>query len=232
MSQFVLPPAALREVDRRAVEDYGLTSLVLMENAGRGCVDLLEGERLSGRILVCCGKGNNAGDGFVIARHLELRGHDVEILLTVPQQDLSHDAAANAAVAHRAGIRRQFLHTLTADQLAETLAGCAWVVDALLGTGAKGEPRAPYDGVIDAINAGTGRVLAVDVPSGLDCETGKPARCTVRAAVTCSFVAAKPGFFQPSAAPYLGRIAILDIGVPSRLLHEVAVAYGVAQSEP
>ena len=101
------------------------------------------------------------------------------------------------------------------------LAGAAWIVDALLGTGARGEPRPPLDAVIDRINFQSAPVLAIDLPSGLDCDTGQPARHTIRAVHTCTFVAPKPGFALPASAAYTGQIHVLDIGAPRRLVEEI-----------
>ena len=92
------------------------------------------------------------------------------------------------------------------------LSGAAWIVDALLGTGSHGDPRPPLDRVIDRINAAGKPILAVDLPSGLDCDTGQPGHPTIRATHTCTFVAAKPGFFVPGAAEYTGQLHIADIG--------------------
>ena len=99
-----------------------------------------------------------------------------------------------------------------------------WIVDAMLGTGASGKPRPPFDMAIDWMNAQRCRKLAVDVPSGLDCDTGVAASHTIRAAHTCTFVAPKPGFFVPAAGRYTGEIHVLDIGVPRRLIDEVTAA--------
>jgi NAD(P)H-hydrate epimerase len=93
-----------------------------------------------------------------------------------------------------------------------------WLVDAMLGTGAKGEPRPPYDAAIDWMNAQLCKKLAVDLPSGLDCDTGQPAHYTVRADHTCTFAAMKTGFTQPAAKPFLGTVHVCDIGLPPRLI--------------
>jgi NAD(P)H-hydrate epimerase len=106
-------------------------------------------------------------------------------------------------------------------RLAANLAGASWVVDALLGTGARGEPRPPIDAVIDQLNAAATPKLAVDLPSGLDCDTGIPARHTIRAKETCTFVAAKPGFYAARADEFTGRLHILDIGAPRKLVAEI-----------
>ena len=93
-----------------------------------------------------------------------------------------------------------------------------WLIDAMLGTGAQGEPRPPFDVAIDWMNAQSGKKLAVDVPSGLDCDTGQPAGHTIRADHTCTFAAMKIGYLQPSAKPFTGEVHVCDIGVPPQLL--------------
>jgi len=206
-----------RQIDRRAIEDYGIQGLVLMENAGRGTVDVLERLGINGLVVILCGKGNNAGDGFVIARHLEIRNHACKVLLLFPPSELSGDAAANFAILEKTNVPI----VETPHSLHPHAPGADWIVDAMLGTGARGEPRPPLDAAIDWMNAQPSRKLAVDVPSGLDCDTGKPAVHTIRADHTCTFAAMKSGFSQPAAAPFVGTIHICDIGVPPRLLREL-----------
>jgi NAD(P)H-hydrate epimerase len=220
-----------RQVDRRAVEEYGMSGLVLMENAGRGTADVLcqrmeqgpEGAKNSGKpIAICCGKGNNAGDGFVVARQLDLRGYSVRVLVWAEPAELTGDAGVNFGIIYKARLPIEiFGNRHDPARLAEQLDGVAWIVDALLGTGAKGEPRSPLDAVIEQINATDARKLAVDLPSGLDCDTGQAARHTIRADVTCTFVAMKRGFLTPGADQYTGRVHVLDIGAPRRLVEEV-----------
>jgi NAD(P)H-hydrate epimerase len=215
----------VRQVDRRAIDVYGFSGLVLMENAGRGCADTLCRLGIAGPVVVACGKGNNAGDGFVIARHLDLRGYAVRVLLWAEPDELTGDAGTNFRLLQQCGVPIElFGAECDAARLAGQLGGAAWIVDALLGTGARGEPRPPLDRVIDALNAASAPKLAVDLPSGLDCDTGSPASHTIRAAQTCTFVAAKPGFFAPGAEQFTGQIHVLDIGVPRRLIEEVANA--------
>ena len=217
-----------REVDRRAIEQYGMTGLILMENAGRGTADVLcrlaetdSGGRLE-RVVVCCGKGNNAGDGFVIARHLDLRGVEIRVLVWAEPAELTGDAGTNFNILRHASVPIEvFGNRHDAARLAEHLAGADWIVDALLGTGVRGEPRPPLDEVIDQLNAAVAKRLAVDLPSGLDCDTGEVARHTIRAAETCTFVAMKQGFTIAGAGEYTGRIHVLDIGAPRRLVEEV-----------
>jgi NAD(P)H-hydrate epimerase len=211
MAQLVLNREQSREIDRRAIEQLRISGCVLMENAGRGCVDVLERLGIAGPIVVLCGKGNNAGDGFVIARHLVVRGHDCRVVLLRPTDELRGDAAANHAILVHLDVKfissPAELNAIRVD----------WVVDAMLGTGATGEPLAPFDKAIDWMNAQGCKKLAVDVPSGLDCDTGQPAAHTVRADHTCTFAAMKVGFTQPSAKPFTGTVHVCDIGVPANI---------------
>lgn len=211
-----------RRVDRWAIEEYGLCGLVLMENAGRGVVDRLERIGISGPVVICCGKGNNAGDGFVIARHLDLRGYQANVLVWADAEELAGDAGTNFRVLQKTNVPLTlFGKSHVPERLNAALADATWVVDALLGTGATGEPRPPLDAVIDQINASPVPKLAVDLPSGLDCDTGALASHTIRAAHTCTFIAPKIGFGAPGAAGYTGQVHVLDIGVPRKLIEEV-----------
>ena len=228
-----MPPLTLtreqsRRVDQLAQREFGFSGLVLMENAGRGVADVLCGLGIAGPVVICCGKGNNAGDGFVIARHLDLRGHNVRVLLWAQPEELTGDAAANFRILSKTDVPIElFGPAEDAARLSKLLDDVAWIVDALLGTGARGEPRPPLDTVIDRLNAAAAPKLAVDLPSGLDCDTGAPAKHTVRAAETCTFVTAKIGFSSPLAAPYLGHIHVRDIGIPRQLIERVLAETGL-----
>ncbi len=219
-----LTRAQVREIDRRAVEEYGVPSIVLMENAGRGAAELqmrLNPERKP--IVVMCGGGNNGGDGFVIARHLDNAGFLVGVwqpmhlsrLMAGPS--MTSDAAINEVVTRRSGI-----HTVTGRPEALAFNG-SWVVDALFGTGLAGSMRDPFPRIIEAINASGSPVLAVDIPSGLDCDTGEPLGVCVRATHTVTFVAPKVGFANPAAAQWLGTVHVAGIGAPRKLLEEFGV---------
>jgi NAD(P)H-hydrate epimerase len=223
MTPLTLNRRQSREVDRRAVDEFGMNGLVLMENAGRGVADLLCGLGIAGPVLVCCGKGNNGGDGFVVARHLDLRGYAVRILLWARPGELRGDAAANFEIATRAGLPIDvFAADHDAARLDRRLADAAWVVDALLGTGSQGAPRRPLDAAIRQLNDQGAAIVAVDLPSGLDADTGAAAEPTIRARHTCTFVAAKPGFLVPGADQFTGQVHVVDIGVPRRLVDSVA----------
>lgn len=213
----------VRSVDRRAIDDYGMSGLVLMENAGRGCAETLQRLGCRSKVTIVCGRGNNAGDGFVIARHLQLQGAEPHVVLLTAPSSLQGDAAANFNILSRCDIPISNI-AYEPDQglLLRALAGAEWIVDAILGTGAVGAPRPPWDAVIEAMNEHPARRLAVDIPSGLDCDTGLPNSPTVRADCTCTFVAPKLGFSHPAAKIYLGEVEVVDIGVPLRLLQSFA----------
>jgi NAD(P)H-hydrate epimerase len=215
-----------RRIDRLAAEEFGMSGLVLMENAGRGVADVLCKLGIAGPVVICCGKGNNAGDGFVIARHLDLRGYSVRVLVWADPAELTGDAEVNFQILKKTTVPIEiFGNCHDSERLAKLLTDAAWIVDALLGTGARGEPRAPLDTVIDQLNAATAPKLAIDLPSGLDCDTGMAALHTIRAAQTCTFVAAKPGFFVPDAEQYIGRLHVLDIGAPRQVIEKVLDVY-------
>ena len=211
-----------RDVDKIAIERYGFSGLVLMENAGRGVVDVLLEldpaleDSAARSVLILCGKGNNGGDGFVIARHLEMRGVPVQVVLLAPPTELQGDALVNYNILRHTDvpITEQILP-------GEPASVGGWLIDALLGTGAQGEPREPYATAIDWMNSQPARKLAIDIPSGLDCDTGQPSRHTVRADHTCTFVAAKVGFEKTPASDFLGSVHVVGIGIPPRVLREL-----------
>jgi NAD(P)H-hydrate epimerase len=207
-----------RELDRRAAEEYGLPSIVLMENAGRGVADTLCSLAVGGPVAICCGGGNNGGDGFVVARHLDLRGYDVRVFTFSDPGRLRGDALANYQVIEKGLVP---IHAASGVDLPQQLHEARWIVDALLGTGARGEPRSEMAEAIDTINSIGAPILAVDVPSGLDCDTGAASEHTIRAAHTCTFVATKPGFLAPGAGTYTGTVHVLDIGAPRRLVESI-----------
>ena len=233
-----------RTVDSVAIHQYGIPGMVLMENAGRGVAESLlawdaslNGEN-PGVISILCGKGNNAGDGFVIARHLEIHGARPHVVLLCNPAELRGDALQNYQILEHTNVRVIDLSGAEssptdsdspiprgrlelADQLNDKCKGSAWIVDAMLGTGAQGEPREPFCTAIDWMNRQTGKRLAVDVPSGLDCDTGQPAGVCVQADHTCTFVAAKQGFSDLAAEPFLGKLHVISIGIPPRLIMEV-----------
>jgi NAD(P)H-hydrate epimerase len=191
-----------------------------MENAGRGAAELLLSLGVQGRVAICCGKGNNGGDGFVIARHLDNHQVPIHVHVFARPDDLTGDAAVMYGIVHKAGLP-ETVHagsSVNIEELKRDLGSSDWVVDALFGTGLSGPVRPPFGQVITAINDSSVKVLAVDIPSGLDCDTGKPLGTTVRARHTATFVAMKKGYAEASAQEWLGTVHVIDIGAPRCLL--------------
>lgn len=214
---------ALRALDARAIAELGIPGVVLMENAGRQAAEALLGalrqQSLAGRrgpppwcVAVVCGTGNNGGDGYVLARHVQRAGHAVECWAS--GAPATEDARCNHAIAVRLGIP---VRTLTdAPSLAAASASwehCDALVDGLLGTGLRGSPRPEQGAVISAMN-GAARPfkLALDLPSGLDCDEGVTLGPCFRADLTVTFAAAKLGFDAPSATALLGALRVADLG--------------------
>jgi NAD(P)H-hydrate epimerase len=195
--------AQMREIDRRAIHEYGIPAPALMENAGRALAAEVRGRR----VLVVCGRGNNGGDGYVAARHLANRGCAVALL----EEGEPQGEAAAMAFSARLLCR-------------ETAEGGPFecVVDALYGTGLNRPPEGRGAELIRRINAAGATVVAADVPSGLDADTGLPLGEAVRAAVTVTMGLPKVGFAR--AAAYVGRVVVADIGLPRALLESPPAA--------
>jgi NAD(P)H-hydrate epimerase len=226
-----LTPQQCRQVDQYAIEQLGVAGLVLMENAGRNAADRIERwyRRLpegktpqSKRVSVVCGKGNNGGDGFVIARHLLIRGFDVSIDLAAEAADLRGDAATNHAIARELKIPvRSLLMPKSLADAQNRWKECDVLIDALMGTGFSGALRDPIASIVEAFNNVDGSLkVAVDVPSGLDAERGEVEGLAIQADRTITFVASKIGFKKKVARPYVGRVTVCDIGVPTSLILE------------
>jgi NAD(P)H-hydrate epimerase len=223
MIPFCLSRAEVRELDHRAINEFGVPGVVLMENAGRGAAELLV--RLNHdrqRVLILCGPGNNGGDGFVMARHLQNRGLDVDVLLFGSVDQLSPDARVNGLVWQRSGpLWDSPVDRPLPVEFRRVIDGApGWIVDALFGTGLTRALGSPFDEAVAAVNASGRPVLAVDLPSGLDCDTGKALGPTFRATHTATFVAHKKGFLAPDAVPWIGEVHVIDIGAPKKLLDE------------
>ena len=217
-------PAATRDeiraFDRYAIEVLGLPGIVLMENAGRQIAEAARA-MLAGRekphVVILAGPGNNGGDGFVVARHLAIAGIRAEVALLAPREKIVGDADTNLRVLEAMGFQVRALAGKVEAVLGELrpmLAEADLVVDGLLGTGTRGEIREPYASAIGAVNDARRPVLAIDIPSGLDPDTGKPLGPTIRATKTVTLAAVKVGFRKPGAAEYTGEVVLADIGVP------------------
>jgi ADP-dependent NAD(P)H-hydrate dehydratase / NAD(P)H-hydrate epimerase len=207
----------MRALDRRAIAELGIPGPALMENAGRGAADVIlefypELRHARRPVVVVCGKGGNAGDGFVVARYLKRRQVKVTVLLTTPARDITGDAAAKLAALSRAGVRPRLVEDDAS--LETTLAGAELIVDALLGTGARSVPSGLIARVIGRVNASGRPVVALDIPSGLPADGETPAGPVIRAALTATFAGLKRGLVMGSGVEYAGRVRVVPIGIP------------------
>ncbi len=221
----VLTREQIRRVDQLAIERYGIAGLVLMENAGRNAAEIIRNTFPDTRqVAICCGPGNNGGDGCVIARHLHNAGWSVRLMVAGERSRMSADCATNYRIIEAMGLDVAVMADAEAQLgFAGSVQGDDVVVDALLGTGFSGQVRSPTAELIEVLNAGDRRgMVAVDIPSGLDCDTGLPSNATIRADITVTFVAKKTGLIAQAATEYVGRICVADIGAPRELVYEIA----------
>lgn len=221
----VLSRDEVRRVDELAQSRYGLAGIVLMENAGRGAAESVDRHYgPQGHALIACGTGNNGGDGLVIARHLHILGWEVQVLIAGNPASMSPDCAANNQVV----CAMQLPRFVTLDGSVPNEFRCTErtvILDALLGTGFRGQVRPVMRALIERLNSLPRRALvAVDVPSGVDCDTGKPGVAAIKADLTITFVASKPGLRTTVGASYAGNCEVVGIGVPPRLIEEIRTA--------
>ncbi len=233
----VFDRAGVRSVDRAALDEFGLLGMALMENAAaslaRVCFEARTGADPDAHTLVLCGPGNNGGDGYACARRLLNAGVPIAVVALGEPGDQSGDAASNLRTLRAmrdpaAEIR--VVHTHESASLARTLDGLvdsfgapSVVVDAMLGTGLTRALSEPFAAAVEWINAFARRagakVIAADIPTGLDCDSGAPlGGDAIRASTTVTFAGVKVGFFADAARPYLGEVIVADIGAPAELL--------------
>jgi len=209
----------VRAVDSWAINTLGIPGVVLMENAGRSCAELIK-EKLKGittpKVCIFCGTGNNGGDGYVIARHLLNNDYKVQVVICGDPRKVKGDAKINLDILEKMGKPIEQLNPKDNDiptRIKEFTTDTNMIVDGLFGTGLSGPLRDDYIQLIQSINACDCPILAVDIPSGLDCDTGQPLGAAVKAGCTVTFVAVKKGFICEGARSYTGEIFTASIGI-------------------
>src|SRR5258708_3796403 len=218
----VLNAAQMREADRRATDDIGIPSLVLMENAGRQAVAAMEamyGDLPERQVAVLCGRGNNGGDGFVIARTLAQRGVDVSVFLMGRVAEVRGDARTNLEILGRLGLTVVEVADSQAWELHfSEVSDCTLIVDAIFGTGLNAPVSGLIESVVADVNASGIPVVAIDLPSGLSADTPDPIGPSIEAGLTVTLGAPKIPLVLPPAETHAGDILIADIGIPSDVL--------------
>jgi len=209
----------VRAFDERAINTLGIPGVVLMENAGSSCAELIKDKLkdiANPKVCIFCGTGNNGGDGYVIARHLINYGFEVMVAICGDREKIRGDAKINLDILERMGRPIEQLKPVDgniAEKVESFTASADMLVDSLFGTGLRGQLSDEYKQLIENINARDCPILAVDIPSGLDCDTGEPLGAVIKAAWTVTFVAVKKGFTSVDAARYTGEIFVASIGI-------------------
>ena len=211
----VMTRQEVRDFDAWAINTMEIPGVVLMENAARSCVglilQLLEGYSAP-KVCVFCGSGNNGGDGFVIARHLFNKGVSVNIVICADPAKIRGDAKVNFDVCRNMNLSTESVDICKG--IEKHVQGCDLLVDAILGTGMSGELKSSLALLIRCINAGNQPIVAVDIPSGMDCDTGLPLPVCIEAQATVTFVAIKKGFVECiESEAATGRVFVADIGI-------------------
>lgn len=230
---YVFSRKQIRELDRRAAEEHAMPTLLLMENAARGVAGIIL-EGLQGveaaHVLIVCGPGNNGGDGLALARHLHNHDLRVTVLLAAPMGKYVGDARVNLTIAQRMGLRIVDGAERPAGRFAELVSEKEpphVVVDALFGTGLDRAPVGSMSELIGEMNGYKRQgapLIAIDVPSGLDADSGMPMGedlgdgGVVLADLTIALAGVKAGFMAPGARAYVGELAVIDIGAPKELV--------------
>ncbi len=214
----------MQSLDRKAIDTYGIPGVVLMENAGKGATEVIANTfpDLQGKkVAIIAGKGNNGGDGFVVARHLLNRGVSVKVFLLADPKALRGDAETNLQIFLR--MKGEVIPVPSFkdyQKVKKDLERFDLLVDAIFGTGLDAEIRGYYREVIDHLNALQKPVVAIDIPSGLDANTGRPLGIALRASLTVTFGLPKVGLLIPPGFDYVGELKVIDIGIPKRLIDE------------
>lgn len=219
--------AEMRALDERAIHEYGMPGVVLMENAGRATVEAIRrwrGELSDQKVVIVAGPGNNGGDGLVIARHLQQAGCRVVIVTLVPPTKWRGDAAINWRIVQKLPVH--IVEVSHEEMVPTDLSGffqADFLVDAIFGTGLARQVEGHYRTVIDLMNQSGLPIAAVDIPSGLDSDCGRPLGICVRAELTVTFALAKPGQVVQPGAEYVGHLEVVDIGMPREIVEEAGL---------
>ncbi|HOX54674.1 MAG: NAD(P)H-hydrate epimerase [Candidatus Omnitrophica bacterium] len=218
----------IQKLDNIAINKYKVDSLFLMENAGKAVAEevlsILKKRKFK-KIAVICGKGNNGGDGLVAARYLVSRGFEVKNFLIGKVKEITSDSRANLDILLNLNQNIfEILDIRTFNGYKKIIKDCEMVIDAIFGVGLKGEVKEPAKTIINFLNRSRKVVVSVDVPSGLDATSGLVLGACVKASSTVSFTLAKKGFFINDGPKFIGKLKVVDIGIPKNLMRAVKYA--------
>src|SRR3990167_3999636 len=222
----IVDSVTMRRLDETAIKKYGILGLVLMENAGRGVAEIIAREFGGGkRISIFAGKGNNGGDGFVVARHLSNMGFQVSVYLLARKSDVKGDAKVNMNIWEKTSGEIISVTRGFSLEYKSHIKHSGLIVDAIFGTGLSSDVKGIYRDVIEFINTLNKPVVAVDIPSGLNASNGRVLGSCVKAAITATMAIPKIGLLVYPGVDYAGRVEIVDIGMPQQLLKDEKIRW-------
>ena len=207
----------MQELDRRAIEGKGIPSMLLMENAGRcvseAALEMLRANSSGRRVSVFCGTGNNGGDGFVTARYLSEKGVSVKVYVVGNMSHIKGDPAINMGILEKSRIDiKEIISIIDID--------ADLIIDAIFGIGLKGSVRELARSIIEGLNKKHLPIISIDVPSGLDADTGEVSGVAIKARKTVTMQFAKKGFYMNKGPEHTGEVLVVDIGIPEELCAE------------
>ena len=208
----------VRRLDQSAIRDYGIPSFLLMENAGRSISDVISREYKPCKVLIVTGKGNNGGDGLVVARYLANRGYVVRVVLLEDPARFKTDPLLNFSIVSKMNIPSVLMTAASEEKIFKFCQESELVVDAIFGVGIHSPVRGIFEKAIRAINRCQKPVVSIDIPSGLDADTGQVHGVAVKATWTVTLALPKRGLSEGEGPGYTGRIEVADIGIPRELL--------------
>ncbi len=231
----VFDSKSMQKLDKAAIRKCGIKGIVLMENAGSGVARIIRGMLAATsepRVVVIVGKGSNGGDGYVIARHLVNSGISAVVLSIGGTGSLRGDAAVNAEAWRKMGGETITLGSKRSiEGVSSLLKHSSLVVDALFGTGLTSEIKAPLRLLVEIVNTFKSPVVSVDIPSGIDATSGKVLGCAIKATVTATMAAPKPGLYLYPGRDYSGRVEVVDIGMPRSLIEDAPSLLSLATKD-
>lgn len=223
----------MRLIDKTAIEKYGIPGVVLMENAGKSVVNEIISEfNVDSKFTVVCGRGNNGGDGFVIARHLYDKGFEVKVFVVGDKDGIKGDALINFNIIKRLGVDiKEIKHDEDIIKLKENIIDYSHVVDALFGTGLNKDIQGIPERVINVINKYSRYTISVDIPSGIGGNDGKVHKTAIMADKTVAFELPKCGNLIYPGAEYNGKLVIVDIGIPNQVIKNIKLKHNLVDFE-
>ena len=210
--------ADVRKIDESALRDYAMPGLLLMENAGRSVGEIVRRDYRPCKALIFVGRGNNGGDGLVVARHLANHGYPVRVAFLEDPSGLKGDPLLNFSILNKMNIPWMSLASISDEEMVAFCSKSDLVVDAIFGVGIHSTIDGIYEKAIRLINESRKPVVSIDIPSGLDADTGFVHGIAVQATKTVTLALPKRGLFEGEGPRYAGKIEVADIGIPRELL--------------